>query len=1211
MTFRTAKPYLSAAKTYGFTARNVWFCKPREHLPQPTAAQAVAAGRKGRKANQQSLHHTTVNPYPKNMRNQRIIPIALAALLGSLGASAQEAATPLRTPAETRLAYPLLSQQMRLRPRAPQLPNASLLPKRLPLPSEAARAVKSAKFWCNLIYKQGWDDSTYGPYGYWTLTAQSPVSFDVLARTGDNVNVATNGVQAKDGHIYGAYLNMQYASEGYVYLYLSDTDLKTGQTATNEVGMDYLSLAATETAQAEDGTVYGVFYAADGQSLEWGVADYQSRTRTTIAPAKQAYVALGITKGGQLYGIAMDGWLYKINKATGEETKVGPTGHKLTNVMGQYYGQSGEIDQRDDTFYWYSIDADGQAGLYTVDLQTGATTLIDGTLAQVQGMVLAQPEAPDGAPATADNLLIGGQMYGDADGAKSNISFTIPNVTYDGDILRGTVHYKVECDHPGAIVWDDPAEGDAKPSQDINVNFTATENGFYTFTVVLSNDKGDSPKGTFTKWLGYDVPFAPTQVKAEVDGNRAVLTWVAPKTSVHAGPMETLTYDVRRITNDRDTTLVSTGNAATSFTDNLGGGQLRNYSYEVRAVSRGMKSDPAYSNAVVIGDAIEPDWQTDFPDRATFGIFSALDANHDGVTWTYFNAGGQQMALGPYNNDCGNDDWLFTPPFHLTTGRVYNVKVKARNYLAPDYVNTFEIKAGTAATAEGMTLQLMPTCEISGDPEAVYQYEINPEAEGNYFVGFHDNTQKAGEGRTVVDYFSIEKGPLFAAPDSVHNLTVTPAAKGGLSADLSFTAPTETVDGKKLSAIAYFVIKRDGKSVMWIGNGSTSTGEPGKQYSWTDDNVPAPGWHTYEVIAYHEDGVEPGRTATKRAYIGSDVTQAPDVTLFDNGSDIRATWPKFGSTGANGGYLDPDHVSMSIYELFVTPDGAAVGDELATSAQGATEVNVPWNPNETTADDAESQALYQVAARSNSDGGHSQVAVSRAIIVGEPIRQPYKETFEAGQIQNGFAWTESNEQHASRWNAAQWMLNGRAASNDDGGGLLWSPYTIPDPEFPEYYNIEAGDQTSFNLPKVALGGVDEPVLRFDLYAEYGEMTDITILVQTPDGKQHELKTFKLSERLSQGWTTETVDLSEFTEERYVIVKFLATAHANYAYVCIDEINIYDASDPESGIHDASKRTLKPARVTTLDGRTVRQGTTATDDLPRGIYIVGGQKRAVK
>lgn len=1144
------------------------------------------------------------------MRNHRLIPIALAALLGSTGASAQEPAPSFRTPAEARLAYPLLSQQMRLRPRPARLPNASLLPKRLQLPSEAARAVKVAKFWCNLVYKQGWDDSTYGPYGYWTLTAQSPVAFDVLARTGDNVYVASNGVQAKDGHIYGAYLNMQYASEGYVYLYLSDTDLKTGQTSTSEVGMDYLNLAATETAQADDGTVYGVFYSADGQSLEWGMADYASRTRTTIAPAKQAYVALGITKGGQLYGIAMDGWLYKIDKSTGEETKIGPTGHKLTNAMGQYYGQSGEIDQRDDTFYWYSIDADGVGGLYTVDLQTGQTTLIDGTLAQVQGMVLAQPEAPDGAPAMADNMLVGGQMYGDGDGARSNVSFTIPNVTYDGDILRGTVSYKVECDRPDAILWDDPTEGEAKPSADLNVNFTATENGFYTFTVVLSNDKGSSPKATFTKWLGYDVPFKPTQVKAEVDGSNAVITWVAPKAGVHAGPMETLTYDVRRI-HGRDTTLVSTGNAATSCTDHLGGGQLRNYSYEVRAVSRGMRSDPAYSNAVVIGDAIEPDWQTDFPDAATFGIFSALDANHDGVTWSYFNAGGQQMALGPYNNDRGNDDWLFTPPFHLTPGRVYNVKVKARNYLAPDYVNTFEIKAGRAATAEGMTLQLMPTCELSGDPEAVYSYEINPDAEGNYFVGFHDNTRKAGEGRTVVDYFSIEKGPLFAAPDSVRDLTVTPASQGALSAELSFVAPTKTVDGQTLAGIAYFVIKRDGKSVMWIGNGSTSVGEPGKQYTWTDDDVPAAGWHTYEVIAYHEDGVEPGRTATCRAYVGSDVTQAPDVRLLDNVSNLRATWQKFGSTGANGGFLDPDRVSMTLYEVFPTNEGMAVGDELATSKPGETETLVPWDPNETTADDAESQALLQLAARTNSDGGHSQLALTRAIVVGEPIRQPYKETFEAGRVQNGFAWTESNEQHASRWNAAQWMLNGRAASNDDGGGLLWSPYTIPDPEFPEYYNIEAGDQTSFNLPKVALGGVDEPVLRFDLYAEYGDQTDITVLVQTPDGKQHELKTYKLAERLSTGWSTETLDLAEFTDERYVIVKFLATAHANYAYVCIDEINVYDASDPESGIRDASKRTDKPQRVTTLDGRTVRQGATTIDNLPRGIYIVGGRKHAVK
>lgn len=261
---------------------------------------------------------------------KKFIPIALAALLVPSAVLAQDTKGVVRTPAEARLVYPLLSQQMRLKVRTPQLPSASRFIAKAPEVTDPLKAGKAAQFWCNLIYKAGWNETTYGPYGYYTMTAQKPVAFSVLASTGETINVATNGVQAKNGHLYGAYLNMQYVDEGYVFLYLSNTDLSTGETSSFDAGMDYLYLAATETAQAADGTVYGVFYSADGNSLEWGTVDYETCQRTTIGPASQAFVAIGITKAGQLYAIGMDGKLYKVNKSTGEETLVGATGLTLT-----------------------------------------------------------------------------------------------------------------------------------------------------------------------------------------------------------------------------------------------------------------------------------------------------------------------------------------------------------------------------------------------------------------------------------------------------------------------------------------------------------------------------------------------------------------------------------------------------------------------------------------------------------------------------------------------------------------------------------------------------------------------------------------------------------------------------------------------------------------------------------------------------------------
>ena len=414
-----------------------------------------------------------------------------------------------------------------------------------------------------------------------------------------------------------------------------------------------------------------------------------------------------------------------------------------------------------------------------------------------------------------------------------------------------------------------------------------------------------------------------------------------------------------------------------------------------------------------------------------------------------------------------------------------------------------------------------------------------------------------------------------------------------------------------IETLPLVVIKRDGKSVMWIGNANTKFGEPGKEYTWTDKSIDKSGWHEYEVIAYSENGNEPGRVARMRVFVGADVAKTPVVNLTDAVNDIKASWNKVSNVGANNGYVDPDHVSVSIYEILETPDGPILGDSMTTSQPGATDVLVGWHPDKSVADDGVSQGLFQVAALTRSDGGNGALEASRAIVVGKPINQPYKETFEGGSVQNNFAWTESNEQHASRRNSSPWMISGKASSNDDGGGVVWSPYTIPDPEFPEYYNVEAGDETSFNLPKVALNGVDQPVVRFNLYSENGEQSDLTVVVQTPDGVNHDVKTFKLSEKKTSGWETLTVDLTPYTNERYVIVKFRGTAHANYTYLMLDQIDIYDASDPEAGISSAELLKEGALDVWTIDGRIARRNATSLEGLPKGVYMIGGRKVVVK
>ena len=131
------------------------------------------------------------------------------------------------------------------------------------------------------------------------------------------------------------------------------------------------------------------------------------------------------------------------------------------------------------------------------------------------------------------------------------------------------------------------------------------------------------------------------------------------------------------------------------------------------------------------------------------------------------------------------------------------------------------------------------------------------------------------------------------------------------------------------------------------------------------------GFHTYTITPYL-DG-HPGRKATSKAYIGIDVPHNPTGIMFtDQGKELKAVWDRFKSTGANGGFLNPEGVSVTFYTLEKGDFGFELGDSLTTSTLGATSATIPFDPNKTTMEDGKTQTLAWFAVRANSDGGQSE-----------------------------------------------------------------------------------------------------------------------------------------------------------------------------------------------------------------------------------------------
>ena len=548
---------------------------------------------------------------------------------------------------------------------------------------------------------------------------------------------------------------------------------------------------------------------------------------------------------------------------------------------------------------------------------------------------------------------------------------------------------------------------------------------------------------------------------------------------------------------------------------------------------------------------IEPDWETSFATTDDADVFTVIDANNDGLTWGWNDSYDGSMR-SEYSANNGNDDWLVTPPIHFLPGRQYIIKFNIRN-AATNWVNSFEVKYGEGDTPAQFTKTLQPTFEPKGDDFETRTYYLTFDEEVTYRFGFHDNTAEANRYWLFLDDLSIEKGPLSTSPAAVEDLEVTPAEQGKLKATVSFMLPTKTIDGKPLSKVDGVIIKRNGVKVATLG-----AGKPGQTITYEDNDVPSNGYHSYRVTALL-DGEE-GSKASRSAYIGLDVPLSPEgVKLLDNGNNVLAQWPEARNYGANKGYVDPSQVTVSLFEMIKTTYGMSIGDLVATSDPGVTEMTLPIDPDESQAGDGVTQSIFQLGARADNPAGNSGYYGTHPLIVGPAITLPFKESLSNGHLENGFVWTEGNDIHNSRMNPAGWMLVNDNPSDGDAGSLRWRQYSVDTGFGDRVYDIQVGDEVSMNMPKIALNGAENPKLFFSLYAKKGERARLRILIETPDAEEHELHTYDLSTVTADGWERKELSLAPWADEKFVLIKFRAICDGDpeKTYVGIDDINVFD------------------------------------------------------
>lgn len=978
------------------------------------------------------------------------------------------------------------------------------------LPLRAAGAAAQRQLWGYMGSCRDWPTASQG-YGFMAFTTGSTPTFADLLADGEHTMSPNGGGALHDGR-YDAVNYVQSDGTLRVTHYQFNTASNWRSTIVPTTVSDP-SLIATETASSRvTGKVYGQFYNSSLSGFEFGVIDYDAMERTTIGESQNKYVALGVTSYEALYGVATDGNLYRIDTETGEEHLVGPTGVEVAENSRQSYSQSGEIDQDNDVFYWASIDKNQHAALYTVDLTSGAATLIADMPhnEQILGMAIPDATPADAAPAAVpdfDVAFSGGSTSGSA-------TFTVPSKTYSGTALTGTVSYVVKANQRTV------ASGTATPGQRISAPVSVRE-GINYFRLTLSNDAGDAPVQRLTRYVGYDEPLAPSSARLSVSANgTATATWGAPTRGVNGGYVGNLTYDVVR--NPGNVTVV-TGGTTLSFSEQLPD-QLGNYTYSITAVNGNKRSEAARTNAVRHGSSIEPTYTETFGTQEDFNLYKVINVNNDSYTWSWHEV--LQCAQYEASPSASADDWLVSPAIHLQANHVYNLSFQARNSLVY-YNEVIEAKWGTADNAAALTNTILGETTLSGAEFQTFTKEITSDRDQTIYLGIHA-LSAAGAAKILVDDITIEDGGHLQGPDGVQQLAITPDAQVNLKATVAFTAPTKNVQGNAVGAITRIEVARDGALVHTFTNVSA-----GQQLSCTDD-APRHGLNTYTVTGYTQQGA--GRKVTSSVWVGLDQPAAPQaITATESNGKTQLSWRAPTGKGAHDGVVLADGLSYTVYEY------------------DADDVLQPWMPvvedlQETRYDlslsTTGSQAVHRYALSARNDAGEGERASAPEVVSGAPYVLPFRAGFKPG-VDPSLWWSPLTE------SSNVWVRNGQQAADGDGHCMMFTSYNAETPAL-----LYSG--------KIALAGTQNAEVVFSHNATASSKDRIEVTLRQPGGEEETIGTVDYQTITGSGWQRSSFKIpAKYASAPYVVVGFRATAPIYHAIrlddVCVRGVLAHDLS----------------------------------------------------
>ncbi len=752
---------------------------------------------------------------------------------------------------------------------------------------ESTKALKNTtalgdeKIYGNLIYSDAWADlAIYEiPYGVYSFHPKQEA--DMLMHY-ENIGLNCNAAAYANGKFYGIHPITLWGGLTGIGYFIVNTE--TWETEYNLVSDDteYTSMASNMTFDATTNTIYALRYNEDLSGYYWATLDTTNFTFNTLAtwPGNFSTVTLTTTPDGTIYGIGSNGNLYTFDKADGTPTLIGATGAYPENYTQSavYHGSTG-------TLLWYAITYGG-AAVYTVDLTTAeATKLYDlDNNEEFVGLFTKETAAPDQAPAAVNDVAFNFTTPGDLSGS---MDFTVPAYAYDGSALSGMVSAKILLD--GELV----VEEELVAGSSYQYPFELAE-GYYAFTILVSNDAGTSPATVEYQYMGYDYPKAVTQLSYEIVDGESQLAWEAPVEGIHEGYVnpDSIYYEIVRLP---DNEVVVSDLKATSFSEVMPSAMKR-YAYQVVAYNGvNKKGAVAETDEIIFGDGFEPPYAQLFEDEDALNYYTIVDHNEDAVTWMQLSS---TVAYWTTYDALDGDDWLITPAMQFKADYRYRLEFVTKALWSPA-VEHMQVSVGTDQTDLSSFTQLIWEDATMDYYDYTSKFvDIDVDTDGKYYYGFHAlSSLETGVGLYIDDIYVTCVGAL-AAPAMVSNLSVTPDADDALEATIGFTVPTTRIDGDILASdpIRIDIYRNDDLETPVH---SIANPVAGALLSWTDTEVPFVGYNKYTVMAVNAAGN--GEKAEADAFVG--VYEAPYEQGFDEEASIRPfTFYELNATNGDWAY---------------------------------------------------------------------------------------------------------------------------------------------------------------------------------------------------------------------------------------------------------------------------------------------------------------------